>query len=152
MIALRSHSRSRRPGVSLLEVLIALTIFLLCFAAIGRLVEVGSDNALSARYQNTGTRLAISKLHEVEIGAIPVSSGGSGDFAEDGDEGWQWTVASSATDIANVYAVTVTVSRDFQGRPFEVVVSQTIFDPLIMGTAAEAQPPEPISGTEGMSP
>ena len=147
MIAVRSHSRS---GVSLLEVLIALAIFLLCFAAIGQLVDVGADNALSSRYQNTGTRLAISKLHEVEIGAIPVSSGGSGDFSADGDEGWQWTVTSTATDIANVYAVTVTVSKDYRGRPFEITVSQTIFDPLIMGTAAEAQPPEPLSGTEGM--
>lgn len=150
MIAVRSSSR--RPGVSLLEVLIALAIFLLCFAAIGRLVEVGTDNALSTRYQNTGTRLAVSKMHEVEIGAIAVSTGGSGDFSADGDDGWQWTVTSTATDIANVYAVTVTVSRDFQGRPFEITVSQTIFDPLIMGTAAEAQPPEPLSGTEGMTP
>jgi type II secretion system protein I len=148
MIAVRSQSR--HSGVSLLEVLIALAIFLLCFAAIGKLVEVGTDNALNTRFQNTATRLAISKMHEVEIGAIPVSSGGSGDFSADGDDGWQWTVTSSATEIANVYAVTVTVSRNLQGRPFEIVVTQTIFDPLIMGTAAEAQPPEPLSGTEGM--
>ena len=150
MIAARSHLR--HPGVSLLEVLIALAIFLLCFAAIGQLVDVAGDNALNARYQNTGTRLAVSKMHEVEIGAIPVSSGGSGDFSADGDDGWQWTVNSSATDVANVYAVTVTVSKDFRGRPFEITVSQTVFDPLFMGTGAEAQPPEPISGTEGMSP
>lgn len=150
MIAVRSHSHVRRSGVSLLEVLIALAIFLLCFAAIGRLVDVGAENALSARFQNTGTRLAVSKMHEVEIGAIPVSSGGSGDFSADGDDGWQWTVSSTATDIANVYAVTVTVSKDLQGRPFEIVITQTVFDPLVMGTAAEAQPPEPLSGTEGM--
>jgi general secretion pathway protein I len=142
--------RMRRPGVSLLEVLIALAIFLLCFAAIGQLVDVAADHALSTRFQNTGTRLAVSKMHEVEIGAIPVSTGGSGDFSADGDDGWQWTVTSSATDIANVYSVTVSVSRDYRGRPFEIILTQTVFDPLIMGTAAEAQPPEPPSGTEGM--
>lgn len=146
MIARRS---TRRSGMSLIEVLVSLAIFLLSLAAIGSLVDSGSNKALSARYQNTGTRLAASKMAEVEAGVIAVSTGGSGDFSADGDEGWTWTVDSIASDVSNVYSVTVTVSKQFQGRPFEVVVTQSIFDPALMGTGAEAQPPEPISGTEG---
>ena len=146
MIARRS---TRRSGMSLIEVLVSLAIFLLSLAAIGSLVDSGSNRALSARYQNTGTRLAASKMAEVEAGVIAVSTGGSGDFSADGDEGWTWTVDSIASDVSNVYSVTVTVSKQFQGRPFEVVVTQSIFDPALMGTGAEAQPPEPISGTEG---
>ena len=146
MIARRS---TRRSGMSLIEVLVSLAIFLRSLAAIGSLVDSGSNKALSARYQNTGTRLAASKMAEVEAGVIAVSTGGSGDFSADGDEGWTWTVDSIASDVSNVYSVTVTVSKQFQGRPFEVVVTQSIFDPALMGTGAEAQPPEPISGTEG---
>ena len=146
MIARRS---TRRSGMSLIEVLVSLAIFLLSLAAIGSLVDSGSNKALSARYQNTGTRLAASKMAEVEAGVIAVSTGASGDFSADGDEGWTWTVDSIASDVSNVYSVTVTVSKQFQGRPFEVVVTQSIFDPALMGTGAEAQPPEPISGTEG---
>ena len=146
MIARRS---TRRSGMSLIEVLVSLAIFLLSLAAIGSLVDSGSNRALSARYQNTGTRLAASKMAEVEAGVIAVSTGGSGDFSADGDDGWTWTVDSIASDVSNVYSVTVTVSKQFQGRPFEVVVTQSIFDPALMGTGAEAQPPEPISGTEG---
>ena len=147
MILPRSH---RRSGMSLIEVLVSLAIFLLCLTAIGSLVDMGSNKALAARFQNTGTRLAVSKMHEVEIGMIPVTSGASGDFSADGDDGWTWTVTSTASDISNLYSVTVTVSKPFQGRPFDIVLTQTVFDPAMMGTAAEAQPPEPASGTEGM--
>ena len=145
-----SRSSPRRSGVSLIEVMVALAVFLMCLTAIGKLVDLGGDNALSARYQNTGTRLAKSKMNEVIAGMVAVSSGGSGDFSADGDDGWQWTVTSSATDIANLYSVTVTVSKPFQGRPYEVTLTQTVFDPNFIGTGAEAQPPEPVSGTEGM--
>ena len=138
-----------RSGMSLIEVLVSLAIFLLCLTAIGSLVDAGSNKALSARYQNTGTRLAASKMAEVEAGVVSVSTGGSGDFSADGDEGWTWTVTCNVTDISNLYSVTVTVSKQFQGQPFDIVLTQTIFDPAMMGTGAEAQPPEPLSGTEG---
>jgi general secretion pathway protein I len=145
-----ARRRSHRDGMSLMEVLIALAIFLLCLTAISRLVDMGGDFALSARYQNTGTRLAASKLAEVEAGLVALTQASSGDFSADGDDGWTWTVTPSATDVTNVYAVTVTVSKPFQGRDFQVVLTQTVCDPAQMGTGAEAQPPEPISGTEGM--
>lgn len=142
--------RQSRKGMSLVEVLLAMAIFLMCLTVIGQLVDFAGDTSLRSQYQNTGTRLAISKLAEVEAGVIGVSSGGSGDFSLDGDTGWSWEVTSSPTEITNLYAVTVTISRTFRGQPFSIVMTQSMMDPMMMGTGAEAQPPLPASATEGM--
>jgi general secretion pathway protein I len=139
-----------RKGISLVEVLIALAIFLMSLSVIGQLVDIGSDNALRAKSQNTATRLAMSKMAEIEAGVIVASTSASGDFSQDGDEGWTWEMNSTASDVANLYSVTVTVSRTLRGEPFRVVITQTVFDPQAMGTGAQAQPPPPTSSTEGM--
>jgi general secretion pathway protein I len=147
---LSARSSARRSGLSLIEVLLALAIFLMCLTVIGQIVDFAGTNALRAQNQNNGSRLASSKMAEVEAGVISVSSGGSGDFTADGETGWSWDVTSSTTEIANVFSVTVTVSKPFQGQNFQVTLTQTIFDPMVMGTGAEAQPPAPLSATEGM--
>jgi general secretion pathway protein I len=134
------HRPSRRAGMSLIEVLVAMAVFLLCLVGIGRLVDSGTDRATEAKYQNTGTRLAQSKLAEVEAGVIPVSGGATGDFSDDGDDPWQWTVDSTETDIANTYDVIVTVSRPYRGQTFSVKLAQIVFDPTAIGTAADATP------------
>lgn len=133
-------SPGRRSGMSLIEVLLAMAIFLMCLTGIGRLVDAGTDRALESKYQNIATRLAQSKLAEVEAGVIPVSGGGAGDFAEDGDDYWQWTVESTETTVPNAYDVVVTVSRPYRGQTFSVKMAQIIFDPAATGTAAEATP------------
>jgi Tfp pilus assembly protein PilV len=137
--------------MSLLEVLIAMTVFLVCLAGIGQLVDSGTERATEAKYNNVGARLAQSKMAEVEAGAIPVSSGGSGDFTEDGEDQWSWTVESTPLDVANGYDVVVTVSRPYRGQSFTVKIAQIILDPAATGTATEATPTPlvPPSTTSG---
>ena len=66
------QARASRPlvanGLSLIEVLLALTIFLLSLVVLGRLVDMGTDRELEARFQTRGTRLALDKLAEFESG------------------------------------------------------------------------------------
>jgi len=143
----------RRAGMSLLEVLVAMAVVLMCLTGIGRLVDAGTDRAMDAKFQTVGTRLALSKMAEVEAGVIPVSGGGSGDFADDGDDPWQWTVDATPSDATNAYDVVVTVSRPYRGQTFSVKLAQTIYDPQAIGTATEANPtplvPPSTSGTTG---
>jgi hypothetical protein len=145
-------SARRRPGLSLLEVLLALTILLMSLAAISQLVDFGSDRGVEARLHSLGTRLAVGKLAEVEAGVVPLDSTGGGTF--DNDPEWSWTVEPQPQDVPNVYQVTVKVSRDLRGRPFEVSITQFVFDPNMMGTAAPAQKADTSSssttGTGGM--
>jgi general secretion pathway protein I len=142
---------TRRPGITLIEVLLGLAIFLLALVAISRLIDVGTQNALESNFQADGTRLAQAKLAEVEAGAIAVSGGGSGSFDE--EPAWNWTVESTPGNVPNLYTVKVTVSRVHQGRTTSVAISQMIFDPLQMGAAAEiAKPTTTATPTTGTAP
>jgi hypothetical protein len=79
---------------------------------------------------------------------IAVADGGaSGTFDDEPD--WQFTLDAGPTDLPNLYAVTVTVSRT-SGRKHSVTMTQMVFDPTQMGTATPATKPDTSSsGTSG---
>ncbi len=134
----RATRRGARPGLTLIEVLLALAILLLSLAAVGQLVDMGSERGTDARNHVRGTRLAQAKLAECEAGVIPIS-GDSGTF--DDEPGWSWEVSSQAETATNLYRVTATVYRDVRGRRFEIVLGQLMYDPAMTGSAAQAQKP-----------
>ncbi len=133
-------TRRRRPGLTLIEVLLALAILLMSLAAIGQLVDAGSDRGVEARFHVRGTRLAQAKLAECEAGVVPLGSGGSGTFTDD-DDAWSWTVDAQPETATNLYRVTVTVSRDNRGKKFEIALAQLMYDPAMTGSAAQAERP-----------
>jgi hypothetical protein len=136
---IRRPRSARRRGLSLLEILLSLAIFLLSLVAIGGLVESGSERGMAAAMQAIGTRLAQSKMAEVESGVIPVSTGGQGAF--DDEPEWSWSIEPGSATVPNVYPVTVRVWRELGGGRYEVVLTQMIFDPAQMGNASESQKP-----------
>ena len=135
----------KRAGLSLIEVLLALAIFLTALVAIARLVDMGADLELEARHQSRGTRLAQAKLAEVECGAIPLESS-SGTFDGD-DANWSWTLTVQSYDIPNLYLVSVSVSREVKGQTVTITLSQLMLDPGLWGAAGEATRPDPASGS-----
>ena len=136
----------KRDGLTLLEVLLALAIFLLSLVALAGLVDAGASNGVRAAMQSTGTRLAQSKLAEAEAGAVALSGGGeSGEFV--GEPGWNYSVETSPASVANVYSVTVTCWREYASRRYEVKLTQLICDPAVMGTAATATAPPAATPT-----
>ncbi|MDY3552019.1 prepilin-type N-terminal cleavage/methylation domain-containing protein [Gemmata sp. JC717] len=145
----RSARRPRRRGLSLIEVLLALAILLLSIIAIGRLVDVGTDHGNAARASTRGSRLAQSKMAEVEAGVVALTGEASGAFDGD-DAAWNYTVTPEAAGPPNLYTVTVKVSRTIDGKSFELVLTQMIFDPTMTGSAAQAErpaEPEPADTT-----
>ena len=136
----------KRKGLSLIEVIIALTIFLFAFVAIGRLVDISIDQAIEVDYQADAVRLAQSKLAEVSAGIVPMQSAGETPIEEDPDYKWSAEIANSS--IPNLFTVTVTISRDRPGRePFTVSLTQMLLDPAKKGgpggPAVEPAPVEP---------
>ena len=110
--------RRTRPGFTLLEVLLAMSILLISLVTIGSLVDQASNQSVRAAMQATGTRLAQSKLAEIEAGAIPISSGGAGTF--EFEPGWNWSIEPTTTDVPNVYSVTARVYRDFRAKTWKL--------------------------------
>jgi hypothetical protein len=47
----------------------------------------------------------------------------------------------------NLYAVTVRASRDLLGKQFDVSLTQMLFDPTLMGTAAQAEATSATTGS-----
>ena len=128
--------RSRRPGLSLIEVLLSLAIFIMSLAAIGILIGGGSDRGADARQFNTAARLAQSKLAEFESGVTSLTET-SGSF-DAPDDAWQWNAEVTPGERPTLSAVTVTVSRDLGGRKFEFSLGQMMLDPTKKGSAAKA--------------
>jgi general secretion pathway protein I len=147
-VATRPRNR-RRPGLSLLEVIIATAIFMISIVALNQLVSNASDRAEEARWLNEGTRLAQSKMNEVIAGVVPLSSAGDTTFDEDSD--YSWSMDAETDTVPNVWHVTVTVSRSRQGKPrFEIPLHQIVFDPLARGSLADA-PTISVSTPSGSS-
>ncbi len=148
------HPRPTRAGMTLLEVLIALAIFLLSLGAILSLIDSGVERGRAAAMQSTGTRLAASKLAEVEAGALDCKASTSGTFDE--EPNWSYQLNSSSGDAAGLYLVTVTCTRTVAGREYKVTLAQYVLDPMQMSTGQVATNPTPpassSSGTSGSSP
>jgi general secretion pathway protein I len=128
----------RRAGLSLIEVLLALAILCLSLVAIGKLVDVGTDQGLDARFYSTGARLAQAKLGEYEAGLASVSGGNSSGSFDNSDSAWTWEAVCEAQDTPNLYLVTVTVSRDARGKTFAVTMSQMMLDAGMKGSSSAA--------------
>ncbi len=147
--ALSTAAASGRSGLTLIEVLVALAIFLLSYVAIIRLISLGEDQALEIRWQSEGTRLAQSKMAEVVAGVIPLLSQSDQPFDNTGSSAWNWSMSCEQETIPNLWQAEVTVSRDRpDGSLFEVTLSRLVIDPTTRGNLAanpeaeEELPPE----------
>ncbi len=134
-----SQYRSRRHGLSLMEVVVALAIFLLSFVALGRLVTLGSDQALEAQHQVRAADLCQSKLAEVIAGAVSLESQSEVPFEE--DPAWHWTLDCEKGSYPGLWNVTVRVNRQGSSRtPGFCSLSEMILDPQVHGNLQDTPP------------
>jgi len=140
---------TRRDGMTLLEVLAAMAIFLFALVGLGQLLSICVDVALETQYTNRASQLCVSKMNDVICGAVSASSGGDGTFDEEPD--WSWNVASDSGGAPNLYLVTVTVSRKRKdGTMFEAKLAQMVLDPATKGTIESPPADSGATGTTGM--
>jgi prepilin-type N-terminal cleavage/methylation domain-containing protein len=138
------HRRPRR-GLTLLEVILALAIFLFSMVALGRLISFGSDRA--REIQGRANQLCQAKLAEVASGITPLQSA-DGTFEEDPD--WHWSIECQENGIQALWNVKVTVSRKLSdGSAAQAVLTQMVFDPNQRGSSLD--PTRLASSTSGGS-
>ena len=126
--------KSRRTGMSLLEVILAIAILGGALAIIGELIRIGSRNAASARDLSTAQLHCESKLNEVAAGIEPLEGGG-GPLDETGE--WVYSVVSEPVDDLGLIGVTVTVSQDPAqiAKPLTFTLTRWIIDPAVIEAA-----------------
>jgi Tfp pilus assembly protein PilV len=141
-----SHSESRRrpavprQGLSLLEVLLALGIFLIALTGIGQLISLGSRSAVEARLEAEATLRAESILQELLAGVQPLQATAATAFPDDAN--WQWTAEVVEGPHVDLVQVTVTVFRqDLDNLDRGAVrLTRLVRDPqLFLDAALQAQ-------------
>jgi prepilin-type N-terminal cleavage/methylation domain-containing protein len=136
-----------RSGLTLLEVLTALAIFLFSFVALGRLIGLSGDLAVEAAARGQAAQLAQSKLEEVIAGLVPLQS--QPDAPLDEDPNWQWSLsAETDPNITGLWRVQVTVKQAHAtGQPVEATLNQIIIDPTLRGSALDVTSSSSSSST-----
>jgi type II secretion system protein I len=146
---MRVSRRAVRRGLSLLEVIIALAIFLFSLIAVSRLFEIGADMAREMDLRVHASLLAQSKLAEIAAGSIALGSQGETPFEGD-DADWSWKVDAEQESTAGLWRVVVSVSRMVRGARMEVAFAQYVLDPKLRGsTDATALGTDDTSTTSG---
>lgn len=105
---------SARCGLTLLEVLLSLGLFLGALAALSQLWYGGVRASVQARLGTQAILRCESKLNEVVAGAVPLLDTSNTPF--DDDSTWTWSLkVSRSEDHANVLLLIVNVSHPGQG-------------------------------------
>jgi general secretion pathway protein I len=144
-------SAPARPGLSLLEVLVAMAIFLMSLIAIGRLLVVGTDVAQEIRDQNEALQICQSKLAEVVSGGISLDSQGETPYDDVPDSPWKWSLDCEQGDVSGIWNVTVHALRSKPDGTTEEVyaLSQMVLDPSLRGSTFDSSGNTTSSGTGG---
>jgi len=105
---IRSRRQSRlRAGLTLLEVLISLAIFLGALTALSQLIGIGSRAAVQAQLRTHAILKCESMLSEVLAGAQPMEAVTQASFED--DENWKWSLNVEPGAYDNMLMLTVTV-------------------------------------------
>jgi type II secretory pathway pseudopilin PulG len=142
-----------RAGLTLLEVIIGMAIFLMSIVAILQLVISGTDRAQEVRFQTRTSIRCQAKLAEVMIGIEPIN-GGSGytPFVEDYDKDLQWKMDVTPAEATGLWMIKISVKADLaNGSTVESTLSQMVLDPTIRGTTFDQPlaPSVPPTATGG---
>jgi prepilin-type N-terminal cleavage/methylation domain-containing protein len=129
------RGRSRR-GLTLLEVLVALGIFLMAFATISQLISLSADRALEVQQLARASQLCQTKLAEVAAGIVPLSGQTGVPFDE--DPKFLWSLDASQGDVAGLWKVTVKVTLErSDGSRVETSLDRMLLDPSLRGSAMD---------------
>ena len=139
MNRLRKTDRDfRRAGLTLLEVLLSLGLFLGALAALSQLWYGGVRASVQARLMTQAILRCESKLNEVVAGAVPLQSTSDTPFGDDAN--WTWSLQVAPGPHTDALLVTVRVSHPGQSglSSSEHQLRRLIRDPQVWTAAQQA--------------
>jgi general secretion pathway protein I len=136
----RSHRATSRRGLTLLEVLIALSIFFTALTAITQLIRLGTRAAVEAQLEADAALRAETILHEVLAGVQVMQNANGMPFDDSPD--WQWSLVVGEGPHIDLLRLDVTVVRQVgDGQPqMSVTLSRLVRNPeLFLDSALAAE-------------
>jgi general secretion pathway protein I len=100
-----------RNGLSLLEVIISVAIFLGAMTAIMQGLSVGQRSELAARLQSEAVLRSEAKMGEILCGAEEPNSSEGNSFEDDETGNWEWSVNVKEGGAPGLLQVTVAVEH-----------------------------------------
>lgn len=127
---------SRRPGLSLLEVIISLAVFLMSLAGLGYLMTNSGEMAYDGSNRSRMVYLAESKLAELQAGAIPLQNESDAEFEEAPE--YTYSIEVQPGPATNLSSVNLRVSHKRPNNTtLEVVFTRLILDPKYVGSTQD---------------
>lgn len=100
----------------MLEIVIALAIFLAATTVIGQLISTGSQAAIGAQLKAEAARRCETVMSEAIAGVVPLES--TGDVAFEDDPYWTWSLDVAEAPVADLTQVIARVTRQTRsGQP-----------------------------------
>ncbi len=136
---MRRHSlqqRSRR-GLTILEVIISIGIFLGSATIIAQLLGTGTQAAVDGRLKSQQALLAESKMSELASGVVELSSSSAQSFDDQGDievsPAYKWSAEIDEGGQGDLLSVSVTVEHttDQDEVDFTFTLTRLMRDPQI---------------------
>ena len=139
-----SAKQSSRGGMSLLEVLISVAIFLGALTAIMQVLNVGQRAEVATQLQTEAILKAESKMAEFVSGIEEATSSQGGSFEDDKTGSWKWDAEVTDSGTASLLMVTVKVEHMMSDREANAVFTLTRYmrDPQLFIDAALSESKE----------
>lgn len=130
---------SYRRGLSLLEVLISLAIFLAALAALSQIGNQGMQVSTEVQWESEAVLRAEGQMNSVLAGVLPMQAA-SGAFAD--NPKWQWNLAVTAGDLhPDLLRLDMQVAHlDSGGRQtFAFTLARYVRDPDVFLSTSESE-------------
>ena len=114
--ATQRQRNNTRDGLTLLEVLVSVAIFLGSLTAIMQLLNTGQQAEVSARLQSEAVLRCDSKMAEIVAGIEKAVSSADGTFLDDEIGSWKWSVDVMNGTATSLLKITVTVEHSPDGK------------------------------------
>src|SRR4051794_887288 len=103
-----------RSGMTLLEVLVSLAIFLMAIVGVGALIGHSTNRAQEINDRSQAARICQSKMAEFQCGSLSLESVDE-QAIDDDDSGLLWSAAvnEASSGVPNLFQVDITVFREF---------------------------------------
>lgn len=133
--------KTKRAGLSLLEVLISVAIFLGAMTAIIFALNSGQRSEIAARLQSEAVLRCETVMGEIVSGVSEATSSDGNRFTDDEEGRWQWSAQVTDAGVTGLLQVTVVVEHrpngDQPNASFSLV--RYMRDPQIFLDAAMEQ-------------
>ncbi|HRA90286.1 MAG TPA: hypothetical protein PK992_19510 [Planctomycetaceae bacterium] len=140
----RRVDRFDRNGLSLLEVLLSVAIFLASMTAIMQLLNTGQRSEISARLKTEATLRCEAKMAEIVCGIEEAVSSDENNFTDDEIGNWRWSASVASGSVTDLLKITVTVEHMANGDTPNAAFTLTRYmrDPQLFIDAALSEAPE----------